>query len=816
MARKLQPVAGISKDEAFGFLAEKIRKQAREPNITAYKPHYKQELFHRSVAKVKLYIGGNRSGKTHGGVVEDIYRLKGQHPYRSVPEAPIRGRAVCVDFRQGINEILIPKFKQLMPPSLLRDGSWDRSYNTTEKKLTCANGSTLEFMTYEQSVDAFAGTSRHFCADEDTECLTKRGWLSYDEVTTEDFVLSYNNYKSKTEWTKVTEVYVAPVAEYLNRYSSKGVIDALVTNDHRWLVFNKKNKKVYFNRNYNLKKSEQFIISAEHFNNNNKVWSDKIVKLVGWIATDGTYGNGGMSISQSETWNLDKCKEIEDLYNGTKTIVSSGHVIYSIVGELRLLLLSIFNTGYKIIPMSFINELTLNQQNMLLETIIKGDGMQTITGGFIVSQKIKERRDSIMALGVLCGYTTTAYKNQTTYNIQFKRKDGRYDYSKSSVDSYDTVKEYYEGYVWCPNNLNSSWVARRNGRVYITGNCHFDEEPPQGIYNECMARLIDTNGDAYITMTPLLGMTWVHDKIYIPGLERLNTDIAVITVDMTENPYLSEEARERYLATLDEDERAARKSGTFISMGGLIYKKFDEKIHTTEFSPELLEICKTAEISMSLDYGYNAPTSVHWHAAFANGTIITFGEHYKSEMIISDHAKTILNYEAENGIEIDGVRVADPAIAQRNGVNGTSVQVEFSLGGVDLALGNNDVLTGIAKVQSYLRTNLTTGKPYWIIADNCVELIKEMKKYRWATYSSSKLRYDSNPQEKAHKKDDHAVDECRYYFSFMPDLSPEPVAKSVPPEVVSIERFDPSFGLSRTNNASWLFDTDNVASLEYE
>ncbi len=43
----------------------------------------------------------------------------------------------------------------------------------------------------------------------------------------------------------------------------------------------------------------------------------------------------------------------------------------------------------------------------------------------------------------------------------------------------------------------------------------FDEEPPKDVYDECRMRVIDRVGDIWGTMTPLKGLTWVYDEIYL-------------------------------------------------------------------------------------------------------------------------------------------------------------------------------------------------------------------------------------------------------------------------------------------------------------
>lgn len=43
----------------------------------------------------------------------------------------------------------------------------------------------------------------------------------------------------------------------------------------------------------------------------------------------------------------------------------------------------------------------------------------------------------------------------------------------------------------------------------------FDEEPPREIYEECRMRLLDKRGELFGTMTPLKGLTFVYDEIYL-------------------------------------------------------------------------------------------------------------------------------------------------------------------------------------------------------------------------------------------------------------------------------------------------------------
>lgn len=460
----------LSAKEMLEQLNEGIRGQAHRPNLYAYRPHDKQYAFHTSEKHTRLYIGGNRTGKTVGGAVETCYWLMKKHPYRRLPlpEGPIRGRAVAVDFNYGVDMLMLPEISRWLPPSFLINGSWEDSYDKEHRVLSLANKSFLEFRSYDQDLEKFAGASRHF------------------------------------------------------------------------------------------------------------------------------------------TW--------------------------------------------------------------------------------------------------------------------------------------------------------------------------LDEEPPKHIYDECMARHVDTNGFTWITMTPVEGMSWVFDEIYEPGSTMSHPDIDIIEIEMTENPHLDKESIDRFLSGLSEDDRKARERGEFVAVGGRVYSMFNEKDHVIDTVD--IEKIRNWEWFVSFDHGYNNPTAILWHAVSPDNRVVTFEEHYASEMTVGEHAEIYHATNARFKRQPDYV-VGDPAMHQRNGVTGTSIVQEYADRGIYIAEGNNDVLSGVNRIIQYLRIDSEIGYPRWQITANCPNLINEMKKLRWQTFASRKMQYENNKQEKIKKKDDHACDSARYFFSFMPDLTPavsEPVA----------------------------------------
>lgn len=461
----------LSLQDMFSIMGEELKLSAYSPNINAYKPHPKQQTFHQMEKAVRLYIGGNRSGKTVAGIVEDIWWLTKRHPYRTFGPRPIKGRIVSVDFLNGVTQIIIPLLKQWIPKSELRGGSWASAYDAGTRVLNFDNGSEVELMSYDQDLEKFAGTSR-------------------------DFI-------------------------------------------------------------------------------------------------------------------------------------------------------------------------------------------------------------------------------------------------------------------------------------------HYDEEPPKSIYTECQMRLIDRKGSSWITMTPVEGMTWVFDDLYEKGTIG-HPRIGIVEVGIEENPYLDQDEVDAVMADLDEDDRAARAEGKFVQLGGLVYKKFSRELHV--IPPVEWQSLAGPQYKhyMSLDHGFNNPTAVHWHAVNRDNQVITFDEHYEREQIVEYHA-AVIHTRNKLHRRVPDINVCDPALAQRNGVTGTSIQTEYAIKGIGFCLGNNDVVTGIAKINQYLTTFGPNGRPNWVITENCSNLINEILRLRWKTWASKKQASTNNPYEQVHKKNDHACDECRYFFTLMPELK-----QSIPVGLASV------------------------------
>lgn len=108
----------------------------------------------------------------------------------------------------------------------------------------------------------------------------------------------------------------------------------------------------------------------------------------------------------------------------------------------------------------------------------------------------------------------------------------------------------------------------------------FDEEPPKDIYDECRMRVLDKCGDIFGTMTPLKGITFLYDEIYLNRYE--NPEIWYEFMEWGDNPFLKKSEIALLTEAMGENELLSRRYGKFAMNEGLVYPEFDENIHVIE------------------------------------------------------------------------------------------------------------------------------------------------------------------------------------------------------------------------------------------
>ena len=281
----------------------------------------------------------------------------------------------------------------------------------------------------------------------------------------------------------------------------------------------------------------------------------------------------------------------------------------------------------------------------------------------------------------------------------------------------------------------------------------FDEEPPEDIYRECKMRVIDKRGDIFGTMTPLKGLTFVYDEIYLNSGG--SSEVWYEFVEWADNPYLSQKETAELTSSMSDEELNSRRFGRFSAASGLVYTEFDENLHVIE----PFDLPYDWQCDISIDPGLNNPLSAHWYYVDYDDNVYVAAEHFEAGKDVEYHSRRIKEICDKLGWRRDGdgrVRaLIDSAANQKTLASLKSVTELFYEHGV-LANPNvnKDLFSGIARVKEYFKNRRI------FIFKNCVNLIRELKKYRWGDGDVPK------------KTDDHALDELRYFIMSRPQIKP--------------------------------------------
>ncbi len=328
------------------------------------------------------------------------------------------------------------------------------------------------------------------CVSGDTEALTDNGWKTYNKITSDDKIATFKDDKIE---------YIKP--ERINVYDYDGNLlclknrcqEQLVTPNH--LVLRKK----FNSARFELRKAAELMkfktpiivpITAE--TGSEKEIDDNLIGLFAWLVSEGTFSESRnrVSIYQSEK-NKQNCEEIrktlKDLglkWDETKRIhgFSTARTIrFRLNQESSRKVRQEINK--KEIP-SIIKTLSKRQIKLFLDTYTKGDGHIERKGRIRIYTKDLGIKNQIQELCTLCGYGTTNSKNNNDVWIVSIIRNRLTNITK-------LFEIAYKGKVWCPTTRNGTFVARRNGKVFITGNSPFtnvtlDLLPPEDLQGQAV------------------------------------------------------------------------------------------------------------------------------------------------------------------------------------------------------------------------------------------------------------------------------------------------------------------------------------------
>ena len=349
-------------------------------------------------------------------------------------------------------------------------------------------GSVWTIPTQPLTVPPGLGVDHFACVDTETEILTPRGWLRHDELTEGDQVAGYDLDTDTARWTECSAV---------NRYDYDGELIAVESRDLSMRLTPNHRTIVQRMDGYTKRRNPVAVVRADeldryHFIPRSAAWEpsgdfrvgDRLAALLGWVAAEGWYQGRCVYLSQSLEVNPANVAEIDRLttyasrtdrkreWRGrpwTEVTWKLGPVASLVQREMP----------DKLLPWWLVTA-TESERHAVLGAFIDGDGHRRPDGRISIFQKYRHNLDVLQAIAVTLGYKTTIREGGGRF-VLYLTEGGRSVTLRGTSGVGSKVKrEHYKGTVWCPTTGTGTFIARRNGSVFVTGNS-FPMEWPRRI-----------------------------------------------------------------------------------------------------------------------------------------------------------------------------------------------------------------------------------------------------------------------------------------------------------------------------------------------
>jgi DNA modification methylase len=341
------------------------------------------------------------------------------------------------------------------------------------------------------------------CVDTETECLTHLGWKKKTDLIIGENIISFNLESRILEWDTLDNIVSYDVINEEIISVEGRHLSMRLSKNHRSIYSNSYNQQALRIKNAeDLCQSDSIPCAAPLLNKNYITnISENEAKFLAWLISEGNVryrrdGSAwGLFINQSTDVNRPFVEKIRTLlgdmhlrftyhekksnytYKGktqiktcaTFYIPDKGNEVFmnrivSLIGKDKSIPISLLRHSNEIIK-------------EFLFTFREGDGSKGER--FVIQQKSKKSLDILQAMGCILGYDAYIHygKNGKGSSVEFTKKNHKLLRNTGSL----LENIFYTGTLWCPVvNKNKTFLARRNGRVFITGNC-FSESMAQDL-----------------------------------------------------------------------------------------------------------------------------------------------------------------------------------------------------------------------------------------------------------------------------------------------------------------------------------------------
>lgn len=341
----------------------------------------------------------------------------------------------------------------------------------------------------------FLVRNRHGCYDDQTEVLTKRGWVMWSDVLDNDEFFTRDLDNDVVLFSPasriVREQYDGEMISFQTQH-----LDLVVTPNHNMVASRRTHANNY--TSYELVRADEMTGRAYRvpktggeWRGIDSKWSEAHLALLGFFIGDGNQRNH----ASTPTFNIRKLREIaflEDtvalIPNAEVSILESGaRSVTGLDREFRELLSQCYEDKKKVIP-SEVQSLGIDHLSAVLDGMLASDGHKKHGGDHVYFTTSAPLRDGLMELCAKIGlatstketrYTDGKYAGERSLPVHvisvFKGKNAHPRIGWTIADrERQVIRVPYSGMVYCATVPNGTLFVRRNGKTAWSGNSPFE------------------------------------------------------------------------------------------------------------------------------------------------------------------------------------------------------------------------------------------------------------------------------------------------------------------------------------------------------
>jgi phage portal protein BeeE len=343
-----------------------------------------------------------------------------------------------------------------------------------------------------------------YCVDVETEILTQAGWKTHETLRAGDIVLTLNHETGNSEWQECQEVCLFPGAPREMVRMRSRAHSSLTTVDHRWPVENYTagNKVKEWRRRWVTSETmtiwDRVLTAAPNATLPVEAkYDDAFVELVAWFWTEGHAPprNKFVIITQKKPEGVERIRRALEKCFGPpykrskyhrksdpgawteKTPRADGVRNFRIAASRGDLFREVVDDH--VVSNEFLLALTQEQLDLFIEVSLLADGCNAVSGQEVLSQKREKASEQFQLACILAGRAATIREFRKSdrpeyrmWAVNVSKRSGVRPIQAAKQGAPDAAVEriVHDGIVWCPRTPNQSWMARRDGTVYFTGN----------------------------------------------------------------------------------------------------------------------------------------------------------------------------------------------------------------------------------------------------------------------------------------------------------------------------------------------------------